>query len=70
MKPHPHWLFRARVAHERLATDGGEQNSDPTWSGYDPQREVAQYRLALDWGSITEVEFEDARERLEGAGDA
>jgi len=22
--PHPHWLFRARLAHERLSGGGGE----------------------------------------------
>ena len=70
-KPNAHWLFRARLAHERLVADGGEQTSDPIRDGYQPEREVAQYRLMADEGHITEAEFEAAKERLlEGEADA
>ena len=70
-KPNAHWLFRARLAHERLVADGGEQTSDPIRDGYQPEREVAQYRQAYREGSIDRETYEAAKERLlEGEADA
>lgn len=48
--------------------DDGE-NSDPLRDGYDPEREVAQYRLVRDEGHITQAEYEAHRDRLLGGAD-
>jgi hypothetical protein len=70
MKPNPHWLFRARAAHERLATDGGEQQENST-SGertlaekHDPMREVQQLLQAYRQGVMERDEYEAAKERV------
>ncbi len=70
MKLNPHWLFRARAAHERLATDGGEQQENST-SGertldekHDPMREVQQLLQAYREGRLERDEYEAAKERV------
>lgn len=69
--PHPHWILRARIAHDRLATDGGQH--EPTHGRLDDQyrveREVAQYRIAHQAGHVTEQEFRRAKQRLEAEHD-
>ena len=66
-RPNPHWMLRARIAHDRLATDGGqrEPNRERLNEQYRVEREVGQYHLALQEGHITEQEFRRAKQRLE-----
>lgn len=70
-RPNPHWMLRARIAHDRLASDGGQR--EPTHGRLDEQyrveREVAQYHFALQAGHITEQEFRRAKQRLEAEHD-
>jgi len=64
-------MLRARIAHDRLATDGGqrETNRERLNEQYRVEREVAQYHLALQGGYITEQEFRRAKQRLEAEHD-
>jgi hypothetical protein len=67
-KPHPHWLNRARVAHDRLSRDHDEherlrRQHRPTW-------ELEQYRLARDYGAISREAYLQARDRLLDDADA
>jgi len=70
--PHPHWIQRARLAHDRLATDGGQRETTHERLGgqYNVQREVAQYHLAFREGYITEQTFRRAKQRLEAEHDS
>lgn len=69
--PHPHWMLRARIAHDRLATDGGQRETtrERLNEGYRVEREVGQYHLALQEGHITQQEFRRAKQRLEAEHD-
>jgi len=66
--PDPHWMLRARIAHDRLTAIGGRRERLERL--YCPERDVAQYRLAYEQGCVTRQAYEQARERLlGGAGD-
>jgi uncharacterized membrane protein len=64
-------MMRARLAHDRLVNDDGQRETDRERldEGYSVAREVAQYRLLLRNGHITEHEFRHAKRRLEAEHD-